>query len=1705
MQAGMQAGGMAFGQKTGIGMGQVGTQAFGQRPLGTGFAGTQPGFGAQDQSGTSAKYGPVPSAETGFKHVNVNMMKQYETRSIEELRFEDYLRGAAKPAGGVFQAGATRLGGSPIGAAGFKPAGTATSPFGAKPFGTGVAGQQTQTSPFGVKTGLGAMGQQPFGAKPMGQGLPFGQQGGLMGQVGPGMMQGGMMQAGMQGGMMQGGLQGGMMQGGMMPGMMQGGLMQQGGMMQSGLMQQGGLQGMGLQKGLQAGMQSGMMPGMMQQGMMQPGMMQQGMMYPGMMQGPQGPMMGYMPMTPTRPPQPIPAPLPQGVTSAAPYGDRKLFRGVSDEKAPETPVKEAPSSAARFAPGSANRRRIVPKLTPGPTFEETDQADVVASRLREPLIPAKISTKLMIQHPRRTGQSKDFIDQSDSSVLEPSPREDRERFSLSIQSHTPSASVLQSTPAVPRPMVGSGQEETPKLQEQAAYRSPTFTDPRQSAAQGKRLIRPKAMHPNEVYETSSDTLSVSASQERDLKPKPSPRIRISPGYYIVANGAPMTEDELSKLPLGQLRQVHDLILGHPQFGEVHFLSPTDLSSYPNLIEIVRISNGSVEVYPDDYEHKPPIGSELNKPARITLKLIYPKDKVSKLPITDPSKLGDFELKLRACNEKLGAKFISYDLYVGTWVFEVAHFSRYGLDSDDENDTPAAPAAAAAAAVVPPKAQVPVVAPLKMPLVQPLAAPAAKALVPARTTEGSDKENVSHSDSEDAAATGADEDDDDEDDEDDEDSEDDEDDEGSENSLASDSASKRQPSEFKPRDAHKPPTFDDGDNWLLARPSKVSTSTQQLVNQLDMDRVPFLSMRASLFDDVPPAPSDVALDDDVRGRPLQTAPQAELSSSSRPDLSTLETVSYLPARSTRAPNIFAQSQVATTTPTRRVAPKTSSTPALPSPVRPNFSAAPAVGLPRKGAVAPASFLTMTSPRPAAHPVSAAAAAGKPSSQGYDHLPAPFQVDDLSLKFEKGQSDYGFVLGRSFRVGWGPNGQLVVPSSSPTSSVLKIHQVHAGEKASHPHAQAGNANFIRRLKSCMEVQRTAKRIGFHSQSNDMEDAFESDQEDQRPYRRCHSVSEGHDIISALRPLFEADASDSIDAQVALTALNLVDALWCCPSPFSQPYASEQFRKSRLTEWLRRIPTRLYTGPTGVLSDPQNATDDESALTAIFDSLSVCDLAGAVKTALSKKDYHLGMMISQLFGNEGTKTLVHQQLEYWIKSAATNFINLNRIRIFALCAGRLVLPDLALAVIDGLDWKRAFGLCLWYKCAMSDSIADAVGAFDTICATAYDDFHVNKPHPRPAYQRDAAVFAAGSINSSLRSLWQGADDVCYRLLKLYSSSVQNPYRFESVLVPETHSANLLDLQLSWHLLTILQSSASHSLPAHRHVQLCVEFAWQLELLGLWDSSIFVLEHIPDASVRRFAIADVLDRNSHKANSAFLKQLAADSLDVSYERIELALATHAKYQGRYASQAEHLINACRAVPSDGGFESAYYVVIRDVLPDILKKNNLGDLQYLGGLVAKLELPTNSKYDVVVRYVKARTLLQELRACDLDADRAVIVRELVQLDVLSLCHELALWQPANIEKERDMNNASDLILPSNDHASFNEELCLVSMTRELVRSLLAIVSAYDAVTGLTDEDQLLLDHACDALTDCSASLPLLENDRLLVISFLTSKLQEVV
>jgi len=117
---------------------------------------------------------------------------------------------------------------------------------------------------------------------------------------------------------------------------------------------------------------------------------------------------------------------------------------------------------------------------------------------------------------------------------------------------------------------------------------------------------------------------------------------------------------MSKMSEVRLSQIDNLEIGRYGFGSIKWPGLTDVRRL-DFDRIIDIERGRLTMYPE--QDKPRVGTELNKEAVISLNI---KTRAA------PSKVAEVKERLTTITEKLGGKFISYDLDM--WIFRVPHFN-----------------------------------------------------------------------------------------------------------------------------------------------------------------------------------------------------------------------------------------------------------------------------------------------------------------------------------------------------------------------------------------------------------------------------------------------------------------------------------------------------------------------------------------------------------------------------------------------------------------------------------------------------------------------------------------------------------------------------------------------------------------------------------------------------------------------------------------------------------------------------------------------------------------------------------------------------------------------------------------------------------------------------------------------------------------------
>jgi len=314
------------------------------------------------------------------------------------------------------------------------------------------------------------------------------------------------------------------------------------------------------------------------------------------------------------------------------------------------------------------------------------------------------------------------------------------------------------------------------------------------------------------------------------------------------------------------------------------------------------------------------------------------------------------------------------------------------------------------------------------------------------------------------------------------------------------------------------------------------------------------------------------------------------------------------------------------------------------------------------------------------------------------------------------------------------------------------------------------------------------------------------------------------------------------------------------------SEVRRKLALSKWLEDAVAPSVDHD--LVSAPANGPEK------IFTFLSGNQIDRAVQAAIDGGDMRLATLISQIGGSEEFRAEMQRQLDEWSKYKVNPLISDGYRRLYALLAGIMDVSEgdasrgadgcKDVIISAGLDWKRAFGLRLWYGNPFEHTIVDVLAAY---ASDLEAQARIAPAKPLPAYIEKPGKLAKEWTMGTEPS------DILYGLIKLYSDPALS---LDDVLRARDCSASPLDARLQWHLALLLswalkkRDFADRDGTAYSAVfdGITSAYAAQLEEVGEWTDSAFVLLHLQIAETRGQALKALIHRhpNPSTAERAFL-----------------------------------------------------------------------------------------------------------------------------------------------------------------------------------------------------------------------------------------------
>ncbi|CAG2238080.1 ADAR2 [Mytilus edulis] len=407
------------------------------------------------------------------------------------------------------------------------------------------------------------------------------------------------------------------------------------------------------------------------------------------------------------------------------------------------------------------------------------------------------------------------------------------------------------------------------------------------------------------------------------------------------------------------------------------------------------------------------------------------------------------------------------------------------------------------------------------------------------------------------------------------------------------------------------------------------------------------------------------------------------------------------------------------------------------------------------------------------------------------------------------DAGLFMGRSFRVGWGPGGMLahcgrtvsevqkeesnkdtsqftILPGMGPTNSGQSEWTVHIEKLDIAGYVRAKDPTVINNHVEMLSVQ-----------LENSESMLEGD----CPVFVPSSGVEGlHQCAKQVKQ--DLQESDNHPDKALLEqmdrVLDLCVALWgrlpdCITDEPVEGYDYQHSRREALSKWL------MSTAVQRIQEDVQEAKyKGKDHLPAILAYLSGRKISEACLLAQKSGDHRLALLLAQTESHYVVRQLVEKQLIEWAELGADKYINIVRMKIYALLSGQLVWrapvePYTMINTCETMDWKRALALHLWFLCPSNSPIHQAVLDYEAgFKGRSNCGIYCNPPLP---------PYSEGVLDCPIEEEDEGhmLRDTCYHVLKLYC---QKSHRLDRLLNPTSSTENQLDYRLSWHLYQILQS---------------------------------------------------------------------------------------------------------------------------------------------------------------------------------------------------------------------------------------------------------------------------------------------------------------
>ncbi|KAL3511954.1 hypothetical protein ACH5RR_024671 [Cinchona calisaya] len=527
------------------------------------------------------------------------------------------------------------------------------------------------------------------------------------------------------------------------------------------------------------------------------------------------------------------------------------------------------------------------------------------------------------------------------------------------------------------------------------------------------------------------------------------------------------------------------------------------------------------------------------------------------------------------------------------------------------------------------------------------------------------------------------------------------------------------------------------------------------------------------------------------------------------------------------------------------------------------------------------------------------------------------------------DAALFMGRSFRVGWGPNGVLVhsgmpVRSRGPQSVLSSVVNL---EKVAIDKVTRDESNKVRQelVDFCFDSPLNLHKEMSHETKDVEVGSFKIKlqkvvcdrltlSEICRSYigiverqLEVSGLSSGSRVLlmhqvmvwELIKVLF---SSRQMNRQLKSVEVDHEEDMMADAresSPDVDLEALPLIRRAEFSYWLQESVCHR-------VQEEVSSLNETSDLEHIFLLLTGRQLDAAVELAASRGDVRLACLLSQAGGTTINRSNIARQLDIWkINGMDFSFIEENRIRLLELLAGNIP------AALDDvkIDWKRFLGLLMWYQLPPDSSLPVVFCTYQQLLDNG------KAPYPVPVYIDEGP--AEESVN------WHAGErfDLAYYLMLLHACQ-ENKFRELKTMFSAFASTNdPLDYHMIWHQRSVLEAVGTFS-SDELHV-LDMGLVSQLLCLGQCHWAIYVVLHIPYHKdypyLQAMLVREILFQYCEDWSTEDSQRQFIEDLGIPSAWLHEALATYFNYYGDHAKALEHFLEC-------GNWQKAHLIFMTSV-----------------------------------------------------------------------------------------------------------------------------------------------------------------------------------